>query len=56
MRRPDRDDYALCECRQAQEEGHSICAGCEEYDAAMRVWLDTYPWQVDEPERPGEER
>ncbi|HKO84897.1 MAG TPA: hypothetical protein VJ140_10145 [Actinomycetota bacterium] len=36
--RPSRDDYALCECRRAQEEGESTCGGCEEYQAARDRW------------------
>jgi hypothetical protein len=42
MRRPNRDDYAICECRQVQEEGVSMCGGCDEYAATMTEWIDRY--------------
>jgi hypothetical protein len=40
--RPHRDDYDLCRCKEAQEAGVSECAGCEEYDVALRDWLKSH--------------
>lgn len=42
MKRPQRVDYAACECARAQEEGESICGGCDEYTAALGEWTERY--------------
>lgn len=48
MKRPDRDDYEPCRCNDvaehlgAREFANQVCRGCEEYDAALRDWIDSY--------------